>query len=61
MIRYIIKLAEAEMQDLSTIINKGVHSTQAFRNAYILLNCDEGPYCKYPFSQTDLGQIFFSL
>lgn len=44
MIRYTIKLTEAEVQDLSAIISKGAHSTQAFRNAYILLNCDEGTY-----------------
>ncbi len=44
MVRYTIKLTEAEVADLSTIINKGAHSTQTFRNAYILLNCDEGAY-----------------
>jgi len=27
-----------------TIINKGSHTTQKFRAAYILLNCDEGDY-----------------
>ena len=27
-----------------TIINKGSHTSQTFRNAYILLNCDEGKY-----------------
>jgi transposase len=26
------------------IINKGSHTSQTFRNAYILLNCDEGKY-----------------
>jgi transposase len=26
------------------IINKGSHSSQSFRTAYILLNCDEGKY-----------------
>ncbi len=26
------------------IIKKGSHSTQTYRNAYILLNCDEGDY-----------------
>ena len=27
-----------------SIINKGSHSSQTFRAAYILLNCDEGKY-----------------
>jgi transposase len=27
-----------------SIINKGSHTSQTFRAAYILLNCDEGPY-----------------
>ena len=27
-----------------TIINKGSHTSQTFRAAYILLNCDEGKY-----------------
>jgi transposase len=27
-----------------TIINKGSHTSQTFRTAYVLLNCDEGKY-----------------
>lgn len=44
MIRYRIKLTEAEVAELTAIINKGAHSTHTFRNAYILLNCDEGAF-----------------
>lgn len=44
MIRYRVKLTEAEVAELSAIISKGAHSTYTFRNAYILLNCDEGDY-----------------
>ena len=44
MIRYTIKLTKAEVDELFTIINKGSHTTQTFRSAYILLNCDEGKY-----------------
>ena len=44
MIRYTIKLTEAEVCDLRSIINKGSHTSQTFRAAYILLNCDEGEY-----------------
>jgi transposase len=37
-------LTKAEVAELSAIISKGAHSTHTFRNAYILLNCDEGAY-----------------
>lgn len=46
MVRYTIKLKKSEVEDLYKIINKGKHSTQAFRAAYILLNCDKGEYSK---------------
>jgi transposase len=44
MIRYTIKLTKSEVQELKSIISKGSHTTQKFRAAYILLNCDEGAY-----------------
>lgn len=44
MIRYNIKLTKAEFDELQAIINKGLHTSQTFRTAYILLNCDEGDY-----------------
>ena len=44
MIRYIIKLTKSEVAELLAIINKGSHTSQTFRTAYILLNCDEGKY-----------------
>jgi len=44
MIRYTIKLSKAEVGELQAIINKGSHTSQTFRTAYILLNCDEGDY-----------------
>lgn len=44
MIRYTIKLSKEEVDELMSIINKGSHTTQKFRAAYILLNCDEGDY-----------------
>jgi len=46
MIRYTIKLTQEEVKDLRSIINKGSHTSQAFRAAYILLNCDIGEYSK---------------
>jgi transposase len=44
MIRYTIKLTKSEVEELMIIINKGSHTSQTFRTAYILLNCDEGRY-----------------
>ena len=44
MIRYTIKLTKSEVEELHVIINKGSHTSQTFRAAYILLNCDEGKY-----------------
>jgi len=44
MIRYTVKLSKSEVEELMSIINKGSHTSQTFRTAYILLNCDEGMY-----------------
>jgi len=44
MIRYHIQLTKSEREELMEIINKGSHTSLTFRNAYILLNCDEGKY-----------------
>ena len=46
MVRYTIKLLKEEIGELYSIINKGSHSSQTFRTAYILLNCDEGEYAQ---------------
>jgi transposase len=43
-IRYTVKLTKSEVEELHVIINKGSHTSQTFRTAYILLNCDEGKY-----------------
>jgi len=44
MIRYTINLTKSEVEELRSIINKGSHTSQTFRAAYILLNCDQGKY-----------------
>lgn len=44
MIKYKITLTETEHGQLIDIISKGAHSSQLYRTAYILLNCDEGKY-----------------
>lgn len=44
MIRYTIKLTKSEVEELMGVISKGSHTSQTYRTAYILLNCDEGKY-----------------
>ena len=44
MVRYTIKLSKFEVEELNKIISKGRHTSQAFRAAYILLNCDKGKF-----------------
>jgi transposase len=41
---YTIKLTKDEVEELTAIIDKGLHTSHTFRVAYILLNCDEGKY-----------------
>jgi len=42
MAKYRIKLSKEEVEELTSIVKKGSHTTQTFRAAYVLLNCDEG-------------------
>jgi len=44
MVKYKVTLTKSERNELSSIISKGKHSSQKFRNAYVLLNCDEGEF-----------------
>jgi hypothetical protein len=44
MTKYRIKLTKEEVGELTSIISKGSHTTQSYRAAYVLLNCDEGEY-----------------
>jgi transposase len=44
MVQYRIRLTKDEVNELLSIINKGSHTSQTFRTAYILLNCDEGDF-----------------
>ena len=42
--KYKVTLTKEEIDELMDIINKGSHTSQKFRTAYILLNCDEGAF-----------------
>lgn len=44
MVYYKITLTKEERDQLNTVISKGKHSSQLYRNACILINCDEGPF-----------------
>jgi transposase len=44
MVLYTIKLSKLEVEELNKVISKGSHTSQAFRAAYILLNCDKGEF-----------------
>jgi len=44
MVKYKVTLTKEERDELMSIINKGKHTSQKYRNAYVLLNCDEGDY-----------------
>lgn len=44
MIKYKVALTKEEREQLTAIVGKGSHTAQQYRNAYILLNCDEGEY-----------------
>lgn len=44
MVLYTIKLEKHEVEELEKVISKGSHTTQAYRAAYILLNCDKGDF-----------------
>jgi len=44
MVRYKITLTKAERDYLLSITKKGEHKSKKYRNALILLNCDEGEF-----------------
>ena len=44
MVRYKVTLTKQEREELLSILNKGNHTSQQFKNGCILLNSDEGEY-----------------
>ena len=43
-ITYKVTLTKEEREELMAIINKGTHSSQRYRSAYIILNADRGEF-----------------
>lgn len=52
MAKYKVTLTRQEREDLMAIVNKGHHTSQTFRTAYILLNCDEGKFSEKVTNET---------
>ncbi len=46
MVKYTVTLTREERDELMSIVSKGKHTSQRFRNAYVLLNCDEGEFAE---------------
>lgn len=56
MVHYKVTLTAAERQELKAIMSKGKHTSQQFRNACILLNCDVGKHGQ-PFSNEQIAEM----
>ncbi len=57
MLHYKVTLTDAERQELKAIMNKGKHSSQQFRNAFILLNSDASESGQQPFSNELIARM----
>jgi transposase len=57
MAKYRIKLNKEEVEQLNGIIKKGSHTTQTYRAAYVLLNCDEGEFSKEKSTNEQISNI----
>ena len=57
MAKYRIKLTQEEVTELLSVIKKGSHSTQSYRAAYVLLNCDEGVYSIGKSTNEQIAQV----
>lgn len=54
--RYTVKLTKGEVEELHAIISKGSHTSQTFRVAYVLLNCDKGKFSD-PVTNEQISQV----
>ena len=57
MIHYKVTLTDSERDELKLIMNKGNHSSQQFRNACILLNCDASETGQQPFTNEQVSKM----
>jgi transposase len=53
---YKVELTKREREELLSIIRKGKHTSQIYRNAYVLLNTDEGEYSE-KVTNTEISKV----
>lgn len=54
---YKVELTEQERNELTSIIKKGKHTSQVYRNAYVLLNTDEGLYSEKKVTNAEISKV----
>jgi hypothetical protein len=57
MVIYRVKLTKEEVSELQKIVNKGSHSTQTYRAAFILLNVDEGEFSTGKHTNAEICEV----
>ena len=57
MVKYRIRLSKEEVSELLSIIKKGSHTSQYYRAACVLLNCDEGDYAVGKSTNEQIAQV----
>ena len=56
-IRYKVTLTNKERAHLTEIIHKGKHTSQAYRNSYILLNTDKGRFSTSRATNAEVSKV----
>jgi len=56
-IRYKVTLTKEERDQLTCIIHKGRHTSQIYRNAYVLLNTDKGEFSKSVVTNAQISEV----
>ena len=54
---YKVELAKQERKELMSIIKKGKHTSQVYRNAYVLLNTYEGSYSEKKVTNAEISKV----
>jgi len=54
---YKVELTQKEREELLDIIKKGKHTSLVYRNAYVLLNTDEGKYSDKKSTNVEISKI----
>jgi hypothetical protein len=54
---YLIKLTQEEVLELQKIVNKGTHTSQVYRAAYVLLNVDSGEFSQGKSTNEEICQV----